>query len=172
MIRRFLVFGAMALALTGCSNLASNEETADKIAAAAAQRSVRFQGMHDDAEVKLVEAATSVSKSLDDLANIERAMYPYLRLPQPENPAAIGMQQLASVDWNGPAEPLLAKIAQATHYRLRIIGQKPAAPVLVSVTHKNEPMADILRDVTYQSMKRANIVLYPGSHVIEMRYIR
>lgn len=167
-----LALSAVVLTLSGCSNLASNEEAADRIAAAAAQRSVRFQGMHDDAEVKLVEAASSVSKSLDQLANIERAMYPHLQLPQPENPAAIGMQHIASVDWNGPIEPLVQKIADASHYRLRVLGHKPGVPVIVSVTQKNKPLADILRDATYQSVKRANIVVYPGSHVIEMRYIR
>lgn len=175
MTRWFLALGAVAVTLSGlsaCSNLASNEEAADRIAAAAAQRSVRFRGMHDDAEVKLVEAASSVSHSLDQLASIERAMYPHLSLPQPENPAAIGMQHLASVDWNGPAEPLVEKIAQASNYRLRVLGHNPGIPVIVSVTKKNQPLADILRDVTYQSVKRANIVVYPGSHVIEMRYIR
>lgn len=172
MNRSIFILGCLAASLTACSSLDYNEDAATQLAAQEAQRNVRYKGMDYNAEVKLVEAASSVSKSLDQLAHIERAMYPYLKLPQPENPAAIGMQHLASVDWNGPAEPLVEKIALASHYRLRVLGKNPAVPVIVSVSKKNAPLADILRDVTFQSVKRANIVVYPGSHVIEMRYIR
>lgn len=168
---RYLAFGILALLLSNCA-LQSNEETAALIARQAAERSERFPGMHDDAEVKLVEAASSVSKSLNQLADIEKAMYPSIKMPDPVNPAAAGMQNLASVDWNGPVEPLMKKIALASHYKLRMLGATPAVPAIVSVVKKNVPIADILRDVTYQVTKKANIVVYPGSHVIEMRYIR
>lgn len=173
MMKSTLIFLASAslLAISGCNTLRTNNENADEIARMAAKRSVRYEGMQDDAEVKLTEAASSVSRSLNQLANIERAMYPYLRLPKPENPAALGMHHVASVDWNGPAEPLLQKLAQASHYRLRVLGHQPAVPVMVSVVKKDVPLADILRDVVFQSSKRANIVVYPGSHIIEMRYI-
>lgn len=168
---RILAIASVAILLTSCA-LQTNEETAEQIARQAAARSQRFPGMHDDAETKLVEAASSVSKSLNQLADIEMAMYPSLKLPHPNNPAAIGMQHLASVDWNGPAEPLLQKIALASHYRLRVLGTKPPIPAIVSVSKKNKPLADILRDVTYQTVNKASIVVYPGSHVIELRYIR
>ena len=126
--------------------------------------------MTDAAETKLAEAASAVSHSLNQLAQIEKAMHPPMHLPHPQNPARLGMANLASVDWTGPVEPLLRKLAKATHYRLRVLGNTPAIPVIVNVTKHDVPMADILRDLTYQTAKRADILLYPRSKVMELRY--
>jgi defect-in-organelle-trafficking protein DotD len=82
------------------------------------------------------------------------------------------MAGLTSIDWSGPVEPLLHQIAQSTNYRLRVLGTRPGIPVLVSVYDKNMMMADILRDVGYQCGRRAAVVVYPESRVIELRYAK
>ncbi len=123
------------------------------------------------AQIKLAEAAASVSQSLNQLAALEKAVHPAARIPAPPDPASIGMAKLASVNWTGPVEPLIRKIAAATHYRVRVIGKRPAIPALVSVNAQNTPIADILRDASFQVEKKADIVLYPRTRVIEIRYI-
>jgi defect in organelle trafficking protein DotD len=130
-----------------------------------------YQTNADDAEIKLAEAAVSVSKSLNNLAEIERATHPCLKLPPPINAECFGLACLASVDWIGPIEPLLRRIADVTHYRLRVLGRAPAIPVVVSITEKNVSFADILRNISLQAHKKACIVLYPRSRVIELRYL-
>lgn len=80
------------------------------------------------------------------------------------------MGKLASVSWTGPVKPLLAKIAQATHYQLNVIGRTPNLPVLVSIDVHNKPIADILRNITYQVVMKANVAVYPKSRTIELRY--
>ena len=125
----------------------------------------------DPAQVKLAEAAASVSHSLDELAAMEKAVHPTTRLPPPPNAYSIGMSRLASVNWNGPIEPLVRKIAAATRYKVRVIGRTPAIPALVSISAQNTPIADILRDASFQVEKKADIVLYPNSRVIEIRYL-
>lgn len=124
-----------------------------------------------DAQVKLAEAAASVSFSLQELAEIEKASTPGIKIPPPPNPSSIGMAHLASVNWNGPVEPLIRKIAAVTHYQVRVLGKRPAIPALVSISAKNTPIADILRDAAFQVAKKVDLVLYPRSRVIELRYL-
>lgn len=123
-------------------------------------------------EVKIAESARSISQSLDQLAQIEKAVHPTLQIPAPPNPASIGMANRASIDWYGPTEPLLRKIALASGYRLNVIGQQPAVPILIAVHATDEPLGDILRDVIYQSARKADVVVYPRKKVIELRYFR
>ena len=125
-------------------------------------------------QAQLAQAAVSVDKSLQELSAIKIATHPQVRMAAPVNPKKLGMEQLSSIDWNGPIEPLLQKIAKASHYKLKVLGVAPVIPIIVSVNADNEPLADILRDVTFQAQNKAGIVVYPGrsvsSRVIELRY--
>lgn len=123
-----------------------------------------------EAELKLADSAVAVSDSLHQLAEIEKAKNPQARLPSPPSADLIGMNQLASLEWNGPIAPLVDKIAKATNYKARILGKQPAVPILISISAKDTPMADILRDATFQCGNKANIVVYPASKTIELRY--
>lgn len=133
--------------------------------------SLPYQLNADDAEIKLAEAAVSVSRSLDSLAEIEKAAHPCLRMPPPIDAPRYGLGCLASVDWVGPVEPLVRRIGEATHYCVRVIGREPPIPVIVSINSKNIPFADILRNISLQIHKKACIVLYPNSRTIELRYM-
>lgn len=123
-------------------------------------------------ENTLAEASFSVSRSLVDLAETEQAANPLDCLEPPPNPADYGMGGLTTIDWSGPVEPLLRQIANASNYQVRTLGTPPAIPVLVTVNAKNVMLGDVLRDVGYQAGKRANIVVFPGSRVIEIRYAK
>lgn len=137
------------------------------------ESAMRFEPRaHDEAEVKIAEAADSVSESLKELSEIERAVHPGVHLSIPPNPAKIGMAGTASVDWIGPVEPLVEKIARASHYQLRVLGPKPPIPALVQVSKQNATLLDLIRDVTFQVQKKADIVIYPNKRVIELRYYR
>lgn len=125
----------------------------------------------DAAQIKLAEAASSISQSLEQLAAMEKAVHPNVKIPPPPDPASIGMARLASVNWNGPVEPLIRKIAAASYYRVQVSGKRPAIPALVSVSAQNTPVADILRDASFQVEKKADIVVYPRRRIIEIRYV-
>ena len=124
----------------------------------------------EQAQAQLAEAATAVGQSLQELSAVQMTVHPPQKLQKPFNPQAIGMDKLASISWTGPVKPLLVKIAQATNYKLRVIGRKPNLPVLVSMNIHNKPIADILRNVTYQVVMKANIAVYPKTRTIELRY--
>lgn len=120
----------------------------------------------------LAEASYSVSRSLVDLAETAQAAHPLPNLAPPPAPASYDMGGLASIDWSGPVEPLIRQIAKASNYRVRVLGTAPAIPVLVTIYTKNAMLGDILRDIGYQCGRRASVVVFPGSRVIELRYAK
>ena len=124
----------------------------------------------DSASIKLAEAARSVSHSLQKLGRISAAAAPQQHISEPPHPASYGMGALASVDWAGPIEPLIEQITQATGYQLRVLGVKPAIPVLVSINARKKPFADILRDAGYQAGTKATVVVFPSTRIVELRY--
>src|SRR5579871_1178906 len=71
----------------------------------------------DGTDHSLAEASYSVSRSISSLAEIAQAAHPLPRLDPPPNPASYGMDQLTSIDWSGPVEPLVRQIARVAHYR-------------------------------------------------------
>lgn len=126
----------------------------------------------DDATIKLAQAAISVSDSMHEMARIEKVVVP----PHKDNtltiPNAYNLQARASVDWSGPIEELTYRIAKAAHFKVRILGKSPAIPVLISLTIKDQSLAEILRDIDYQAGKKASIHVYPNSQVVELRYVK
>lgn len=131
---------------------------------------VPAQIIDEQSQAQIAEAATAIGHSLQELAAVQMTVHPPQNLQKPFNPQAIGMDKLASINWTGPVQPVLKKIAQATHYRFRIVGRKPNLPVLVSLNIHNRSLAEILRNITYQIVMKANIAVYPNSRVIELRY--
>lgn len=123
-------------------------------------------------DASLSEASYSVSRNISTLSETAQAAHPLPLLDPPPNPASFGMAGLTSVDWSGPVETLVRQLAKAANYRVRILGNQPAIPVLVTVYDKNMMLADILRDVGYQCGRRATIVVFPESRVIELRYAK
>lgn len=123
-------------------------------------------------QASLAEASYAVSRSMVDLAETAQAAHPLPDLAPPPSPATYGMGGLTSVDWSGPIEPLVRQIARAANYRVRVLGTCPAIPVLVTVYEKNAMLGDILRDVGYQGGRRAAVVVFPESRVIEIRYAK
>ncbi len=120
----------------------------------------------------LAEASYSVSRSIVSLSETAQAAHPLPDLAAPPNPASYGMDGLTSVDWSGPVEPLVRQIAKSANYRVSVLGARPAIPVLVTLYDKNRMLADVLRDVGYQCGRRATVVVYPNSQVIELRYAK
>jgi defect-in-organelle-trafficking protein DotD len=121
-------------------------------------------------EAALADASYSVSRSISSLSEVAQASRPIPQLDPPADPHTYGMGGLTSVDWSGPAEQLVQQLAKTSGYQFRSLGAAPAIPLLVSVYAKNMVLADILRDVGYQCGRRASVIVYPDSRVIELRY--
>lgn len=126
----------------------------------------------EDTNARLVEAATAISQSLNELKAIEKVSSPPLNRKFLPYPTGYAMRELVSVDWSGPIQPLLQRIANRSGYQLRVIGRLPASPVLVSLTAQNTPLGYILRDADWQAGSQASVFVYPAIRVIELRYAK
>jgi len=126
----------------------------------------------DDASIKLAEAAVSVSDSMMQMARVEKVLMP----PEADNiiniPNTYNLQTRARIDWDGPIEDLLERIAHAAHYRIRVLGKSPPLPILINLNTKDQSLAEILRDIDYQAGNKATIHVYPTNQVIELRYAK
>lgn len=125
----------------------------------------------DDAAIKLAEAASSISDSMLEMAQVEKVIYHSTKKPTIMNITnAFNLQTRASIDWSGPIEELTYRIAKAAHYNFRVLGNEPAIPVLISLNARDESLAQILRNIDYQAGQKAFIYVYPHRQVVELRY--
>ena len=124
---------------------------------------------NEDATVAIAQTANSVDSSLLELARIQAVATPPVEMDLPEHDSA-SMPNRISVDWSGPIGPLVDKIAASSQYKLRVLGNPPAIPVLVSVTAHDALPGDVLRDLDYQAANKANIFIYPENRTVELRY--
>ena len=124
----------------------------------------------DIAAIELAEASVAVSNSLNAIAAKEQVSSVKIKEKAIDS-HSIEMGKLASVNWNGPLEPLVRKIAQATRYRVKVLGLQPAMPVLVSVNVKEEYLGDILRQASLQAKNHVQLLVYPEDKLIELHYL-
>jgi hypothetical protein len=139
--------------------------------AACAKKAPQAPSHSQDAAVALAQSANSVSQSLQNLDATEQAANPPHSVTAPPNPATYGMAIPASLNWTGPADTAIAKIAEASNYKFRTVGQKPVIPLIVSVNRKNSTLGAILRDIGLQCKQQAQVVIFPKLKLIELRYL-
>lgn len=126
--------------------------------------------IESDISEQLVSSARSIEKSLATLAATQETNnIPVLNtIPLITNEG--GMGSTADIEWTGPIEPLLEKICSMTNYNLKIMGNAPSIPIIVSITQEKAIIADILKNACLQAANRASVVVFPASKVVELRY--
>ena len=124
----------------------------------------------DKASVMLAESANSVSRTLVELARIEKAVAPSGKVLL--DPYPLDLKGTASVNWSGPIEPMLRRLANQTHFNLRVLGKSPQVPIIVTVSTYNAPLGSIFRDLDFQVGHRAEIMVFPETKTVELRYAR
>lgn len=140
------------------------------LAACAAPQTTLTAPNSDSTSIALAETAGSVSQSLEGLEANQQAANPPLSVSKLPAAATYGMQMPISIDWDGPIGPLVSKISNVAGYKTKALGVVPPVPVIVSIHAKNTPLADILRNAGLQAGKRASIVVYPSTKVVELSY--
>src|SRR5579871_3854389 len=97
-------------------------------------------------EQELVAAAKTIENSLALLARTqEENNVPLLNTAPLITPEG-GMGGTADVDWTGPIEPLVRKLADMTDYKVKVLGSAPGIPIIVSISQNNAVIADILKN--------------------------
>lgn len=124
-----------------------------------------------DIEHQILTTAKSIEGSLTTLAAAQEAESPEVINTLPLITPEGGMGGKADIDWTGPIAPLLDKISKMTNYRLKTLGNEPAIPIVVTIAAKNAVVADIVKNAGLQATKRAQVLVFPESRVIELRYL-
>ena len=125
-----------------------------------------------DATIQLAEAAISISDSMHEMATVEKVITPPNRKNSLTIPNISVLQNRASVDWSGPIEELVQRVAKAAGFRFHVLGKPPAIPVLISITAKDETLVEILRNIDYQAANNACIHVIPNRHLVELSYAK
>jgi len=127
--------------------------------------------MVDQSRIELSESAIAVNRSLQTVASLEQSKNPVQVQESHPNPTTYGMGHIASVDWVGPIEPLVKKLAVMAQYRVNVIGSPPSIPVIVSITQHDMAIGEILQDALLQTRSQVDVQVYPDSQLIELRYL-
>lgn len=160
-------FRAIICIILGCNLLGCNSALRKNQQANASK--VPYNSM---VEQELITAAKTVETSLALLARTqEENNVPLLNTAPLVTPEG-GMSGKADIDWTGPIEPLVRKLAGMTDYKVKVLGNAPAIPIIVSISQDNAIIADVLKNAGMQAGKRANIVVFPANRVIEIRYAK
>lgn len=155
-----------ATALVGCSNESAKQVNLNLKYLTADSAPVNTRD--SNAQAQIAEASTSVSQSLQSLSAIQMAKNPGVKMPKATD--AGGLSRRGSLNWNGPVQSAVARVASAAGYKLRVLGRKPSIPVIINVNASNQTLGTILRNITFQAEPGATIVAYPSARVIELRY--
>ena len=155
---------AAVVALSGCATaVAQSRAGAESSAKAAEVPTLNVEG-----EISML--AKSIDSNLQKLTEIEQSAK---QAKAPERPKAVSaaMALRVSVLWKGPAEPILAKLAEESGYEFKTIGKKGSMPILVGVDVKDQPVLDVLRSIGLQMGDRATVRVSQRDKMIEVAYV-
>lgn len=78
--------------------------------------------------------------------------------------------QPVTITWNGELEALLLNLAQRGGYTFSTTGQRPPAPMMVSIVADEEPLFGVVRRSGMMSRGYADVAFNPSSREITLRY--
>ena len=123
----------------------------------------------DPVALRLATAVDRASIALQTLASVEQARNPGVAI-QSVPVAPQELRRTISMNWVGPIEPVTQTLADRAGYQMHVNGDKPPAPIVVSVESREKSVVEVLRDLGLQAGKRANIVVDPERKIVELNY--
>lgn len=123
----------------------------------------------ENVTMRLAQAADRAATALDTLAAIEQVRTPTDLPPLAAN-APLELRRSVTVNWVGPAEPLVKQLADRASYRFVVSGNAPETPVIVNLNVQHQPVIETLRDVGLQMGKRAELRVDAEQKVVELNY--
>ena len=159
-----LLTAGLVTALTGgCAPLGLQPGISREAPAPRASESPRL----DPAGIRLAEAAERAEAALTALAMMRAADSPP---PVPDVPVAVpaALQRRVTVDWIGPVETLAETLSRQAGYRFVIAGTEPARPVMISVSARDVPLIEVLRDAGLQAGNAATLAVDAGRRTVRL----
>ena len=123
----------------------------------------------DPLSLRLAAAVDKASGALETLASVEQARNPGASI-QAVPYAPQELRRTMTVNWTGPIEPIVQRLADRAGYEMQVNGDVPPAPVVVTLTARQKMVIDVLRDLGLQAGQRADVVVDPERRVVELNY--
>lgn len=123
----------------------------------------------DPLSLRLAAAVDKASGALETLASVEQARNPGAAI-QAVPYAPQELRRTMTVNWTGPIEPIVQRLADRAGYEMQVNGDVPPAPVVVTLTARQKMVIDVLRDLGLQAGTRADVVVDPERRVVELNY--
>lgn len=123
----------------------------------------------ENVTMRLAQAADRASNALDTLAAIEQVRTP-TDLPPLAASAPPELRRSVTVNWIGPAEPIAKQLADRASYVLKVTGNVPETPVIVSLNVRNQPVIETMRDLGLQLGGRAELKVDANLKAVELHY--
>ncbi len=123
----------------------------------------------DKVSMMLADAADRTSDALEALAAIEQSRTPGIAVPPIAN-APKELSRAVTIQWTGPAEPLLRQLAGRAGYGFMAFGNQPSVPPIVNIDAENRRTVEILRDVGLQLGTRADVKVDAAKKMVELHY--
>jgi hypothetical protein len=135
------------------------------------------QPVVDPSMQELNTIAAEARNTLGKLAFAQNAMAASAVTPQGMQTATLaataepaGWDQLASLNYEGPFNTLVERLALKAGYKFALYGKAPAAAPLVNVSVKDAPLIEILRDVVAQVPETVQINVYPATKSVTVSF--
>lgn len=125
----------------------------------------------------LIDAETSVvDREIADAGLYNGVLEPYATgTTTLRNPDYVTDERLMTVvhsQFTGPIEDFVSKIALETGYRVIAQGEKPGAPILITLVQRDLPAMGALREAFFQGKDRAGLVVDQRARTMTIVYSR
>ena len=125
-------------------------------------------------QASLEQAAGSVSKSLNSLSAIRRSAYPENdKMPYANLPTNTALREKVAIQWYGPIQTVVQKIAHQIGYTMQTYGKVPPTPILVDINTLRDPQpaVAVLQNIDLQAGLNASVLIFPKQSLISLRYL-
>lgn len=125
----------------------------------------------------LIDAETSVvDREIADAGLYNGVLEPYATgTTSLKNPDYVTDERLMTVvhsAFTGPVEDFVSKIALETGYRVIAQGEKPGAPILITLVQENLPAMGALSEAFFQGKRRAELIVDQRTKTMTIVYSR
>ena len=158
-MKKIILTSLLCGVMAGCSNVGWTPNVGQR----------QLVAEPDKVDLMLADAADRSTRALETLAAMEQSQMPIkpvAAVPQVPQDLARGV----SVQWSGPAEPLVQELARKAGYAYNAVGSKPATDIIVSVAAQNKPLIELFRDIGMQMGARGDLKVNMQMRSIEIHY--
>jgi len=122
-------------------------------------------------EATLSRAVEKAAHAQEQLARLEQVRTPRISSQWVDfKDVPPKLRKPLSLNWQGPLEPVVRKIAEKINYKVVVIGKLPVISPVISCDVQAKPAVLLLREIGHQARGKADLHIHPLSKTIEVRY--